>query len=546
MKIDYLLVRSPFKNLENVRIDFDESSLMTVIVGRNGSGKSNALEALVAIFRNLDLGEAPPFSYEIKYRLGAGEDVRWVKVDADPKRGTRSQQYDIRVWSRAEESSLDFGATGDGVPVSITKVKRDRGGRAYFLPNFLFAYYSGPSDRLEGYFRKHRDNFYRKLLRSEIELTADIRPLFYAKPFHSQFVLLAFFLSSRDDEEKAFLYEQLGIQELDSIHFVMRKPEWARDKKEIFWGAQGVVRDFLDTIYPHALAPVKVTRRENTSLTGKGRSNEFLHLFLPNVDSLREVAGGLSQDVFFKMLESTLLSEIISEVIVRVRVNSTGEPLRFRELSEGEQQLLTVLGLLKFTGGKDSLFLLDEPDTHLNPSWTIKYLEFLRQFVPNPEACHLLMVTHHPLAIAELDKDQVQVTWRDSEGQIHAAAPAESPRGMGYGGILTSDMFGLRGTLDNPTEELLRRRRQLFEKEMLSIQESDELERLDKEIEEMGFTTSHWDSDYQEFLKARKTVQREIYDKDDADPSVLKLRKDRARDILRRILEKENHQGANK
>ena len=69
------------------------------------------------------------------------------------------------------------------------------------------------------------------------------------------------------------------------------------------------------------------------------------------------------------------------------------------------------------------------------------------------------MVTHHPLAIAELDKKQVQVMWQDDSNQVHAQAPAESPRGMGYGGILTSDMFGLRSTLDNPTEDLLRERR---------------------------------------------------------------------------------------
>ncbi|MDT4289553.1 AAA family ATPase [Methylomonas sp. MO1] len=77
---------------------------------------------------------------------------------------------------------------------------------------------------------------------------------------------------------------------------------------------------------------------------------------------MRQFARDLSPDELFKMLESTLLSEIISEVNIRVKVASSDEPLTFRELSEGEQQLLTVLGLLKFTGGKDSLFLLDEPD----------------------------------------------------------------------------------------------------------------------------------------------------------------------------------------
>lgn len=423
--------------------------------------------------------------------------------------------------------------------LALSAVKRNKDGEAYYLPNFLFAYYSGPSDRLEGYFRKHRDNFYRKMLHSEIDLKADIRPLFYAKPFHSQFVLLAFFLSAQDGEEKEFLREHLGIKELDSVHFVMRRPGWAKKKNELFWGAAGVVREFLDTIYPHALAPVKVTRQEETSLTGRGKPNEFVHLFLPNVEALRTFAEGLSQDVFFKMLESTLLSEIISEVSVRVRVNSSEEPLRFRELSEGEQQLLTVLGLLKFTGGKDSLFLLDEPDTHLNPSWAIKYLEFLRKFVPNQEACHLLMVTHHPLTIAELEKEQVQVTWRDGDGQVHAQAPAESPRGMGYAGILTSDMFGLRGTLDNPTEDLLRDRRELIEKEELSQEDYRKLKELDKKIKNLGFTTAHWDKDYQEFLKARHKVESKLFEDEDPPPDIMKQRTDKAQEIVEKILEKE-------
>ncbi len=224
---------------------------------------------------------------------------------------------------------------------------------------------------------------------------------------------------------------------------------------------------------------------------------------------------------------------------MRVRVSSCEEPLRFRELSEGEQQLLTVLGLLKFTGGKDSLFLLDEPDTHLNPSWTIKYLEFLRQFVPNKEVCHLLMVTHHPLAIAELEKDQVQVTWRDLSGQVHAQVPAESPRGMGYAGILTSDMFGLRGTLDNPTENLLRDRRALIEKEELNQTEQDQLRVLDEEIEVLGFSTTHWDGEYQEFLRARHKAEAQLFQEEVLTPDILKRRAAKAQEIVQSILEKE-------
>ena len=135
-------------------------------------------------------------------------------------------------------------------------------------------------------------------------------------------------------------------------------------KRTNFWGAGGVVREFIELLYPHALAPVKVTRNETaTSLTGKNIKNDFLHIFLPSVDSLHELAKQLTPSIFFTMLESTVLSEIISEVHVRVRVSYSSAPITFQELSEGEQQLLTVLGLLKFTGVKILFFFYSTSPT---------------------------------------------------------------------------------------------------------------------------------------------------------------------------------------
>lgn len=509
MKVDKLHIRSRFKNLEDVLVEFDEDHLMTVIVGRNGAGKSNILEALVSIFRNLDLGETPPFSYYLVYRLGhkpkeQSPSDQWLEiaVDADPSRGTLTKQYEISVTdlliSRSDKSKRRH-TSAKLTPIS--KVARDNKGNAPYLPKYVFAYYSGPSDRLENYFKKHRGDFYRRLLREELDLKGDIRPLFYAKPFHSQFVLLAFFLSEKDSMEKDFLREHLGIEGLDSIHFVMRQPEWARKKGEIFWGARGVVRRFLDELIKHALAPVKVTRQEDTSLTGNNIRNEFFHLFLPNVHALRDFAAGLSPDELFKMLESTLLSEIIFEVSIRVKVISSNEPLTFRELSEGEQQLLTVLGLLKFTGGQDSLFLLDEPDTHLNPSWAVKYLKFLRDFVPNHETSHLLMVTHHPLAIAELKRQQVQVMWRDEDYRVHSREPYVDPRGIGFMSTLT-EIFGLSTTLDLETQKLIDDRNVLAHMKQRNTEQDDDLAVLNDKLNRLGFSLENREPLYNEFLLA--------------------------------------------
>jgi ABC-type multidrug transport system ATPase subunit len=473
---------------------------------------------LVSIFRNLDLGEAPPFSYELEFQLGEEGWTKWydVKVDADPSRGTLAKQYQVSVKDKHDRKE-DFKS------VPFSKVKRNKKTKqADYLPSFLFAYYSGPSDRLEKYFRKHRDEYYRELLYNKLELRADIRSLFYAKPLHSQFVLMAFFLNPELEKERTFLQKELGIESLDSIHFVLRRPAWEKDKEDRFWGADGVVRDFIELLYPHALAPVKVTRNEDTSLTGKNKKNDFIHIFLPSVEALHELAKQLTPSIFFKMLESTVLSEIISEVHIRVKVAYASNPITFGELSEGEQQLLTVLGLLKFTGGKDSLFLLDEPDTHLNPSWAVKYLKFLREFVPNHETSHLLMVTHHPLAIAELKKEQVQVMRRDSDQQVTAKMPDENPRGMGINLILRSDMFGLKTTLDDDTNQKLSARNALAAKETLSKDkvvreqgfqpenEEQYLARLNSELEKLGFNLATDDPDYLEFLRKKYHAKNEV------------------------------------
>ncbi|WP_309148310.1 AAA family ATPase, partial [Pantoea eucalypti] len=94
---------------------------------------------------------------------------------------------------------------------------------------------------------------------------------------------------------------------------------------------------------------------------------EALFLYLKDLNALKDVGNCTTEKDFFKLLESIYFSNLVHEVRIKVKVknkNGTNETLTFRELSEGEQQLLTVLGLLRFTRDDESLFLLDEPDTH--------------------------------------------------------------------------------------------------------------------------------------------------------------------------------------
>jgi hypothetical protein len=114
------------------------------------------------------------------------------------------------------------------------------------------------------------------------------------------------------------------------------------------------------------------------------------------------------------------------------------------------------------------------------------------------------MTTHNPLAIAELVKQQVQILRRDESSGIHACPPDMDPRGMGYAGIVTSDMFGLAAALDQHTQDRLERKRQLTLKtEALSAPERDELEAINLELDGYGFRYSMRDPLFEEYLRAR-------------------------------------------
>lgn len=481
MRIDKLTIDS-FKNLHNFTADFDRDALTAVILGQNGTGKSNLLEALIIIFRDLDLEEIPAFKYQLDYRCRGYQ----IHIDADPER-PKARQVLITV-GRADR----FGA--EVISFHQFAGQSDR----RYLPSYVFGYYSGPSNRMEIHFEKHQERFYRDLLNG---VHSPLRPLLYARHVHSQFALLSFFTES-EESVLNFLKEYLGIEELVSVLFVMRQPPWpSKEGDPRFWHARGFVSQFLDRLYGLALGPVRIKKRINLGFKAK-KTLEHLYLYLPDIDSLKKLrAAYTSQQEFFKALESTYISNILSEVRIKVRVHNADSSLTFRELSEGEQQLLMVLGLLRFTKEDEALFLLDEPDTHLNPVWGIQYLDFLDKIVGPYKTSHVIMTTHNPLVISSLERQQVRILQRDESGEITANAPEENPKGMGVAGILTSDIFGLRSTLDLPTQQKLDERRELAVKDELSEQERATLGTLNEDLEDLDFSISARDILYTRFVE---------------------------------------------
>ena len=122
---------------------------------------------------------------------------------------------------------------------------------------------------------------------------------------HSYFVLLAYF-SFEDQEKKSieFLKSVLGIEDLESILFVLHKPGWNGKGDERFWGANGMVQEFLEKVWDLSIAPIydEVTIPINFRKTTK---QPRLYLYVSNKEKLKELAKIYDTNTgFFKALES--------------------------------------------------------------------------------------------------------------------------------------------------------------------------------------------------------------------------------------------------
>jgi hypothetical protein len=252
MRLDYVRIDG-FKNLKRVEVDFDESQLTTVIIGENGTGKSNLIEALVRIFRDIDLDERTPFAYELRYAIG-NKRIELMKTDPNARRPTS-----IRVGEYA---------------VSLRELRSQPG---TLLPGMVFGYYSGESQRLEALFDKHQRRYYDEIMKRN---DPGLRPFFYCRQAYSPLALLANF-AFPNERRREFLRYHLRITDFHSALIVLHKPRWtSREGDPRFWKARGLVQTFLSDLWDVALAPIRSAgERFVNDYRSQGRTEDRIYLY---------------------------------------------------------------------------------------------------------------------------------------------------------------------------------------------------------------------------------------------------------------------------
>lgn len=525
MRLDKVSIDG-FKNLQALELDFDERQLTTVLIGQNGAGKSNLIEAITQVFRWIDLRRNEPrFRYRVAYRVQPHG-----KVTPNPPSVCLSNfpgEPAIRV---------------DGQEIKRTEFEKRK---AEWFPDLVFGYYSGGSRRLEALFDSHQRRYYDdiKLEDSEamVAKAQEARRLFYCRPIHGVLALMALF-AFPDRKVTDELASRLGITGFHSLLALFREPWFAKDKRtsaEDLWGAGGpagrAARRFKDlAFHPFALEGNAVDDYRD-----KKQTEPQFAAFLPSLARLQQLAQHFKNErEMFYALEAMDISDLVREIQVWVtRGNDASGDVGFADLSDGERQLLMVLGLIRVSRGKRALFLLDEPDTHLNPHWQHSYLKLIEEWTgiaAEKEHCHIVLTSHNPLTISALSRDEVRVISTDTKSNaIVVEPPFVDPRGLGIGGVLT-DIFGMPSTLDQPTQELLAARNKLARLDNLTAEQLEALDAVNEKLRALGFMYEERDELYRQFL--RRLDAAEFAATDPRSPTELEQRELMMNQVIEQLL----------
>ncbi len=484
MRLDRVYIDG-FKNLKQAEVDFDERHLTSVLIGQNGAGKSNLIEAIVDVFRFVDLDRGNPrFTYDIKYRL---------------------EGKSIRLTNREGAAAIYC----DEQKISRTQFEREK---SLYFPDLVFGYYSGGSRRLEQLFDGHQRRYYDAIKLEDDEekcrqALAD-RRLFYCRPIHGTFALTAFFGFPVPSVAR-LLAEKLGVTAFHSSLGVLRKPWYAQSTKKTareLWGSKGPAGRGAENLRKQAFHPISLIDRPIDDYRDKGGTEAQLGLFLKDHAALRAVAQNYPNDrEFFHALEAMDISDLVRDLHVWVtRKNDNSGDISFSDLSDGERQLLMVLGLIRVSRGKRALFLLDEPDTHLNPHWQHTYLDLIKEWteVASDESrCHIVMTSHNPLTIAALKKEEVRVMSANDNGTVSIKPPYTDPRGMGFTATLT-EIFGLPTSLDPQTQKEIDDRNELARIAKRTDEQERQLIQINDKLNRLGFMFEDREPLYQDFLQS--------------------------------------------
>lgn len=144
-----------------------------------------------------------------------------------------------------------------------------------------------------------------------------------------------------------------------------------------------------------------------------------------------------------------------------------------------------------------AILIIDEIDLHMHPAWQREIIENLTKIFTKTQ----FIVTAHSPLIAQAALSSNLVLLKRVGDHIKVENTPDVIRSWRIDQVLTSDLFGLKGSRPKEIEKKIQERRTLLKKENLNENQINELQKLNAEIDTMPIGETKAEIDAMEILK---------------------------------------------
>lgn len=482
------------------------------LIGPNGSGKSQFLQLLAEIFQAAWFEHAPEEErrsanndviFELSYLIspdssGKPENVRLVRS----KKGRNAGP--IELYRGEEEEPIKAGAA------EFRK----------YLPSIIIGYTSGDNETLSLPFLVSRSGYADDVARAALgdaaaETVPDNRLVLIDYGTNLEVLFSNLMLGKKEVRDEILRHARLS--DLASCRCIVRLAHSvinkAPKKQAAITGRKGIqLTEELENI-------IRSLKRTATCWTEDEKTETYTFDFFIE-EATRKAFAHFWDDSFslYRALHKlALLNDLAIPRPARKRLDRAVKDRRFASrlpepqqedmvfgfeevrfwptdtgkdavdyvsLSDGEHQQTLILGTYAMISEGNALFLLDEPESHFNPQWRVKFVQRLIELTGSRASQDLLLTSHAPFVPSDMPQDQVLIFAR-SDGTSIVKEPQIETFGATFDRILET-CFDIRPPISRIAGEKIN--------ELLKSEDSEMIEQVLGELGqsvEKAFLANH-------------------------------------------------------
>ena len=499
-----------FDNIEPV-----EGKLEPIcLVGLNGSGKSNLLEVICEIFYYLEdyvLSEGKP---QIKFMTSFAFEISYSHdITLNLAQGYSWEDFENLSFVDLQHPLIQIAKEKFSLPIITLLNKEGKTTKAtnnfhrFLLPIHVIAYSSGQNELISNPFIKSSYGYFElleKKLAKDINLELGLNRLFFLDYDSSQLATICNYLFAEQNKVE-LITEELRLKKenpidsfsitlhyrnyrnrkiplplsieraIDSLRACATIAEEVKEKDEIielrlaFWFSQEL-RNAFQRKFGSAMALFRDFYYLN-----------LLNIHLHGTEIRKKIknAPSMSYDNLSHLVPVPPRSKLIF-ALDKIRFNKKDEEerVKYKNLSDGEHQMMHVLGSIMLLNTSGSLLLYDEPETHFNPDWRSQLITLINKATEEVKIedkirkQEIFITSHSPFIVSDCRRERVF---------IFEKGKATNPKINTFGtsvNIITEEVFKKKESISGQSIEKIEEIKKLSLTTLAEIETAKEAARV--------------------------------------------------------------------